>query len=428
MLPRLLSLLLLITLTTTTPAGDWPGWRGPHGNGTADGTGYPVTWSESENLLWTIRQPGPGGSTPIVFGDNIYITFNSDGLNQLQCIGIDGEIRWTKSVGNEVAGKHKKATGANPSPVTDGERVFAYFKSGDLGCFSLDGKLLWQSNVHDRFGEVNHETLWWDLGNSPVMIDGALVLSCVQSGPSWLAAFNPEDGSVLWHVERRLDAPREANQSYATPTVVTNADGSQTIIVLGADHVTAHSAEDGRELWRVGGLNPEGEEYYRSISSPVAADGIVLAPYARGGTLTAIRLGGNGDVTNSHVVYTNTGTSADVPTPAILGDRVFICRDADRERGTIDCLDLKTGEEIWSGQLPRRSKTYSASPVVADGKLYVTREDGTVFVVDALADEFTVLAENQIADEFTVATPVFVDGKILLRSQESLRLVGLSSQ
>ena len=423
MLSRTLPALLILVTTSSSFAGDWPGWRGPHGNGTADGSGYPVKWSATNNLVWDIEQPGPGGSTPIVVGNKIFLTYNSDGQNQLQCIGMDGKPRWTRSVGKEVPGKHKKATGANPSPVTDGERVFAYFKSGDLGCFSLDGDLLWQADVHDRFGDVTKETLWWDLGNSPVMIDGAIVLSCVQTGPSWLAALNPADGETLWHVERNLTAPIEANQSYSTPTVVTNNDGSQTIVVLGADHVTAHSAKDGRELWRVGGLNPEQDGYFRSIASPVAANGIVIAPYSRGETLTAIRLGGSGDVTSTHVLYTNPDTSADVPTPVVLDDRVFICRDGKRGRGTIDCLDLETGKEIWSGQLPRSGRTFSASPVVAGGKLYVTREDGTVFVVDALADQFTLLAENEIADEFTVATPVFVDGKILLRSHDRLRLI-----
>jgi len=417
-------LFLSVWTSSLTYSADWPGWRGPHGNGVADGAGYPVEWSAEANLLWTTQLPGAGGSTPAVTGDRIFLTLNTGGENRLLCFGMDGAEQWSKPLGVEVPAKHKKATGSNSSPVTDGTHVFAYFKSGDLGCFSLEGDLLWKMNAHDEFGKVTKETLWWDLGNSPVLIDGAIVLSCVQSGPSWIAAIRRTDGKVLWSVARDLDAPVEANQSYSTPTVVRNDDGSQTIVVLGSDHVTAHSAADGHELWRVGGLNPEGEKYFRSISSPVVSSGIVLAPYARGTTLTAIRLGGSGDVTASHVLYTNSDTSSDVPTPAVLGNRVFICGDAKRERGKVYCLDLESGKTIWAGQLAKSRHTFSSSPIVADGKLYLAREDGTVFVVDAEADEFDILAENSLANEFTVATPVFIGGKILLRSHSSLSLVG----
>ena len=406
-------------------SAEWPDWRGPHGTGVADGVGYPVEWSADHNRLWTTDLPGPGGSTPVVTGGRIFLTLTAHGENRLMCFNMDGTHLWSKTLGAAVPGKHRKATGANSSPLTDGTHVFVYFKSGDLGCFNLNGDLVWQLNVHDKFGEVTPDTLWWDLGNSPVLVDGAIVVSCVQSGPSWVAALRRNDGKILWKVDRDLDAPEEANQSYSTPGVVRNPDGSQTIVVLGSDYMTAHSATNGRELWRVGGLNPDGEKYFRSISSPVVSAGIVLAPYARGTTLTAIRLGGSGDVTHSHVLYTNRTTSADVPTPAVFGNRAYICGDGKRNRGMVYCLDLASGKIIWNGQLAKSRHSFSSSPIVADGKLYLTREDGTVFVVDALADRFRVLSENTLGKEFTVATPVFVDGGILLRSHTSLTLIGL---
>ena len=421
-------IVLLLLFAVFSPAGsyaaDWPAWRGAQGTGVAHGTGYPVKWSAESNLLWTIELPGPGGSTPVVTGGHIYVTLNAEGENRLLCFNVDGVEVWSKVLGTEIPGKHKKATGSNPSPLTDGKHVFVYFKSGDLGCFSLDGELIWAVNVHKKFGDVTEETLWWDLGSSPALIDGAIVVSCVQSGPSWVAALRATDGTVLWKVDRDLEAPLESNQSYSTPTVVRNDDGSQTIIVLGADHVTAHSATDGLELWRVGGLNPRGDEYCRSISSPVVSNGIVLAPYARGKMLTAIRMGGLGDVTGSHVLYVNEGTSADVPTPAIFGERVFICGDNGRNRGKVHCLDLASGALIWSGHLAKSRQSFSSSPIVADGRLYLTREDGTIFVVDAMSDEFRVLAENTLTDSFTVATPVFFDRRILLRSHATLSLIG----
>ncbi|MFN8710650.1 MAG: PQQ-binding-like beta-propeller repeat protein [Planctomyces sp.] len=420
-----ISLLVAITGgvvdTDATVAGEWRGWRGPHSNGTADGSGYPVRWSGTENLVWNTELPGIGASTPAVSGDSIFLTSTNNDENLVLCYGLDGQQKWAKALGKSVAGKPgKDGTGANPSVTTDGEFVFAYFKSGDLGCFTIAGELKWQTNLQERYGE---DTLWWDLGTSPVLVKDAVVLACMHSGPSFLAAFSRADGKLLWKHDRELGAPEEAAQSYSTPIVISDA-GKETIVVLGADHVTGHDAESGSELWRVGGLNPTGHKYFRSIASASWGDGIVVAPYARGNTLTAIRTGGEGDVTKSHVLWTNEGTSADVPTPAVSDGRVFICRDVDKTRGTIDCLNLMTGKTIWTGQLEENRLTFRSSPVVADGKLYVTRQDGTVFVLDAMGPEFQLLAKNSVSDDHTVATPVFIDGRILFRSNSHLYLVG----
>lgn len=406
-------------------AGDWPNWRGPHGNGVADGTGYPANWSESD-VQWKIDLKGIGASTPAVFDNQIFVTTTHQRKNLISCYGMDGTELWSVELGESIDGKQgKDGTGANPSPVVDGERVFVYFKSGDFACFSLAGKLQWQLNVFERFAEVTSKTLWWDLGTSPVLTKDAVVITMMHTGPSYLAAFNRADGTVLWKHDRVTDAPEEAAQSYTTPIVTTNPDGKEVIIVTGADYVTCHDvAANGAELWRVGSLNPEANKYFRSISSSVTGEGIVIAPYARGGTLTAIKMGGAGDVTKSHVMWTNADTSADVPTPVVANGRVFVLRDVKTDRGTIDCLDLQTGKTIWSGQLPQHRMTFRASPILADGKLYVTRQDGTVFVVDAAANEFKVLAENQVAEEHTIATPVFVEGKILLRTEGHLYLIG----
>ncbi len=423
---RISSFLILFstTLCLTANAADWPSWRGPNGNGVAEGTGYPTEWSADRNIAWTLPIEGIGASTPAVLGDQIFYTSTKDGKNLVCCVGMDGKPQWQKSFGKSLEGKQgKDGTGANPSPVTDGERVFVYFKSGDFGCFTLTGELSWQTNVFERFAPVTNETLWWDLGTSPVLTKNAVVVTMMHSGPSYLAAFNPVDGKLLWKHDRVTDAPREAAQSYTTPIVTTNPDGKEVIVVSGADFVTCHDASDGAELWRVGSLNPEHNEYFRSISSSVVAGDVVIAPYARGGTLTAIKMGGSGNVTDSHVIWTNKDTSADVPTPTVDNGRVFVLRDVKNDRGTIDCLNIQTGESIWSGQLEKHRMTFRASPILADGKLYVTRQDGAVFVIDATADQFRVLSKNQIDEEHTIATPVFVDGKILLRTQENLYLI-----
>jgi outer membrane protein assembly factor BamB len=416
-----IALLTVIITTSTAMSGDWPGWRGPHSSGLADGAGYPTEWSADKNIVWSFDLAGRGASTPAVVGDRIFVTTTTDGQNVVHCIGMDGKAQWSKTLGAAVDGKPgKDGTGANPSAATDGTFVFVYFKSGDFGCFTVEGEQKWHVNLQDKFGE---DTLWWDLGTSPVLTKDAVVIACMHSGPSYLAAFAKATGEILWKQDRNLGAPEEAAQSYATPVVVQDG-GREVIVVLGADHVTTHDAATGKEVWRLGGLNPTNHKYFRSIASAAVADGLVVAPYARGESLTCIRMGGQGDVTSTHILWANTGTSADVPTPAIANGRVFICRDSGDARGTIDCLDLQTGKTIWTGQLERNRNTFRSSPIVADGKLYVTRQDGTVFVLDAIGSEFKLLAKNSIADEHTVATPVFVDGRILLRTDSHVFLIG----
>ncbi|MEI7700221.1 MAG: PQQ-binding-like beta-propeller repeat protein [Planctomycetia bacterium] len=418
---RLLTTAVLLLSISTASAGDWPSWRGPHGNGQADGKGYATSWNAEKNILWKHPLTVRGASTPAVSGDQIFLTGTQDGQNVVVCVGRDGKPQWQKTLGKAVDGKPgKDGTGANPSIVTDGKYVFAYFKSGDFGGFTVDGQQLWHHNLQDMYGE---DTLWWDLGTSPVLSEEAVVIACMHSGPSYLAAFKKGTGELLWKHDRELGAPEEAAQSYATPVVVTE-DGRETVVVLGADHVTAHDAATGTETWRLGGLNPTAHKYFRSIASAAVSDGIVVAPYARGDSLTAVRMGGKGDVTKTHVLWSNAGTSADVPTPAIADGRIYICRDNGENRGVVDCLDLLTGKTIWSGQLPKNRHTFRASPVVADGHVYLTRQDGTVFVVEAGGETFKLITENTIADEHTVATPVFVDGTILLRTESHLYLIG----
>lgn len=397
-------------------AGNWPNWRGPDYNGVASGTGYPTKWSKDENVLWKVDLPGRGASTPIVWNDRIILTSGLAGKNGVICLDMKGDKVWETPVGSEKAGKHAKATGANPSAVTDGERIYVYFKSGDLACLDLTGVIVWQHNLQELFGE---DTLWWDLGTSPVLTEDNVVVAVMHSGPSYLAAFNKATGKQAWKADRNLGAPSEAAQSYSTPVVV-HEGNRETLVVLGADHVTAHDAANGKELWRVGGLNPREEKYFRSISSPVVLDGIVVAPYARGATMTAIKLGGSGDVTKSHIVWSKDKLGADVPTPAAVDGKVYLCTD----RGGVSCLDVKTGKELWSGQVEKNRNAFSASPIIADGKIFITREDATTFVL-AQGPEFKVLATNELPDEFIVATPVFVDGKILFRTREHLYCIGV---
>lgn len=402
---------LVVSSTTVRGEGHWPGWRGPTSDGVADDAAYDADLGQQK---WAFPLSGKGGSTPAVWDDHIFLTAVEGDRNVAICLTTDGKKKWQIDVGTHEAGKHRKGTGCNPSPTTDGKSVFVYYKSGDFACIDFDGNVQWHVNVQKEHGE---DSLWWDLGSSPVLTSQHIVITCMQTGPSYMAAYDKATGKIAWKVDRNLDAPREAAQSYSTPVVVEH-DGTEQLIVLGADHVTAHAAKDGRELWRVGGLNPTNHEFFRSISGPVVHNGIVIAPYARGDSVTAIRMGGQGDVTKSHVVWSHKDLGADVPTPAAKDGLVYICSD----RGELSCTDVATGEIYWKERIAKHKAAYSASPVLADGKIFVTREDGTVFSFRQ-GKQFSPLGETSV-DQYTVATPVMVEGHVLLRTFESLICFG----
>ncbi|MFM1903059.1 MAG: hypothetical protein RLZZ440_959 [Planctomycetota bacterium] len=404
-------------------ADNWPNWRGLGLDGTARGSGYVDSWSPEKHVRWRVALPGLGASTPAVWNDRVVVTCGIDGKDAVVCLDRSGQEQWRRELAAERPGKHKKATGCNPSPVTDGEHVWVYFKSGELACLRLtDGGVEWQTNLQERFGE---DTLWWDLGTSPVLTEKAVVVAVMQTGPSYLVAFDRTTGELAWKHDRQLDAPEEAAQSYTTPLVLAGdsarGEPAEMLVVLGADHVTAHDAADGRELWRVGGLNPDGNTFFRSIASPVAVDDLVIAPYARGGTITAIRRGGKGDVTDTHVAWVRKDLGADVPTPAAQAGRVVVCTD----KGRVVCLDAATGTTLWEDELPKNRNAYSASPVLVDGRVLVTREDGHSLLLEppVAGGEPSLVGTGDVG-EMTVATPVCIDGEILLRTHDSLWCIG----
>lgn len=405
---------LLGLVTLTVDAGDWPGWRGPTSNGVAEAGDFPVEWSATSNVAWKIELPGAAGSSPAVAGDRIFITAPKNGMNGLFCYDKGGKLQWEAEIGEEVPGKHKKGSGCSPSPTTDGQHVFVYFKSGDLAAYTVAGKQVWHHNLQEMFGE---DTLWWDLGTSPVLTKRDVVVAVMHSGPSYLVAFHQETGKQSWKQNRDLGAPEEAAQAYSTP-VVFDEGGQERIAVLGADHATCHDAATGKELWRVGGMNPTQHKYFRSIAGPVVSDGIVVAPYGRGDTVTAIRLGGTGDVTESQVAWIESSAGADVPTPVAIDGKIYICRD----KGEVVCRDIVTGKSLWSATAGKNRNGFSASPILAGGRLYLTRENGTVSVLAANNGE--LLAENDLEDDFTVATPAFVNGQILIRTFKHLYCIG----
>lgn len=388
----------------------WPTWRGPAGNGTSPAKNLPTQWSEQDHVAWRLPLPGRGASTPIDFANHLILTMGVDGENIVMAIDRTGKIAWSSKLGQERPAKHAKASSANSSPVTDGELLYAYFKSGDLGCFAKDGSLLWSTNIQTAYGE---DSLWWDLGTSPILTDRAVVITVMQTGPSFLVALDKKTGKELWKADRWLDVREEANQAYTTPTLVT-LDGTPAIVTVGADHVTAHDSRNGELLWKLGGFNPSNDGYFRSIASPVVSDDVVICPYARGSTLTGVKAGKA--IGDTERVAWRLDIGSDVPTPAVWNGKLYLLTD----KGVVYCLDPKTGNTLWKESLPKSNKAYSSSPLIADGKLYCTREDATTFVLGQIdGPSPKLLAENKL-DGFAVATPIAIGNRVYLRTYEAL--------
>ena len=392
-------------------ADNWPQWRGPASNGVAAPGAYPVKFSADEGFAWKIDLPGLGMSTPAVWDDKIFVTCGIDGQDGVVAYDFAGQELWRKTLGPERKGRNPNASGSNPSPATDGQRLVVYYKSGMLACLDLDGKLAWQKNLQDDYGK---DTLWWDLATSPVLAGDRVVIAVMQEGTSYLAAFSLADGSVVWKEPRQYERPRESDQAYTTP-LLTQLEGRDAIITFGADHLTAHDAATGRLLWDKGddgSFNPRNQGMWRVIASAVIDGDTLLAHYGRGSLMSGEKLTAEGATRLWE--DGGRGFAPECPTPAAQDGRAYLLMD----RGGVRCLEAATGKELWSGDLPRSGAKYYSSPALADGKLYCAREDGQLFVV-AAADKFELLAENDMKEKL-IASPVPVRNGLLVRGAEHL--------
>jgi outer membrane protein assembly factor BamB len=399
------------------PDKHWPRWRGPAAQGSTSTGTYAAKWTTTENLAWKVKLPGFGCSTPIVWGNNIVITSPIDGNDAVMNFDWNGKLLWKTKVGKERKGS-RRSSGSNPSAATDGKNIFVYYKSGNLAALDWKGKLLWSDNLQKRYGK---DTLYHDLGTSPVLSKKNVIVAVMDTGKGVLAAFDKKTGRLAWKVDRFFKTPREGDHSYASP-IVMEYKGKELMLVWGAEHLTAHDVTDGKVLWTCGEFGQAGKANWVIVGSPVIVGDIAVVSYGRGARLAGVKLGGTGDVTKTHRVWHRTDTGAFCPTPAAYDGKVYLLGDS----GKIECIDPKTGKTLWSGALPKNRNKYYSSPTIADGKLYATREDGVVFVV-GIKNKFELLSENPLGERMK-ASPVPVANRLLLRSEKHLYCVGANSK
>lgn len=414
---RLLSgaVAILATVSVTFAGDTWPHWRGPSFNGVSDETGLPVIWSKTQNVDWRLDLPGRSGSTPIVWKDQIFVLVTEGAQIELWSVDrASGSLNWARPLGGGNRSV-RKANMSTPSPVTDGEGLWVLTSTGFLRRFDMDGNELWVRDIQADYGQWG---LNWGYGSSPVLYEDSVIVQVLHGmhtdDPSYLLRIDQETGETVWRVERPTDAIRESPDSYTTPSIVQTASGPE-VVVTGGDVVTGHDLETGQELWRMDGLNPRNNSSYRIVASPLILDDIVFAP-SRERPLLVLRAGGRGDVTDSHLLW-STDSGPDVPTPVTDGAYLYILRD----NGVMFAHDVHTGEVVWG---PQRTApgTYSASPLLADGKIYVTSEDGVTTVIRQ-GSEFEILASNDL-EGYTLSSPIAVGGQLFFRTDFALWAIG----
>ncbi len=385
-------------------AGYWSRWRGPSGQGlVADGS-YPDTWSATENVLWKKRVPGRGNSSPIVWRDRIFLTTAYDDGRRASVLAFqraDGHQLWETFVTSARGGaSHEKNGHASATPATDGERLYVSFGGHGLIAVDLNGAIVWQRDIGPM--DAYHGT-----AGSPLVYKDRVILYQDQFADSFIAAFDARTGRTLWRTSRN------ANVGWGTPVAIRAGDHDE-IVVNGQRTVFAYDPDTGRELWRCSGSNDE------VIPTPVVGHGMVFCSSGRAGPTLAIRPGGRGDVTGSHLAWSSPRGSPFVPSPILYGAHLYMVNDM---ASIVTCLDAVTGRTLWQGRIGiAQREGFSASPVAIDGKVFFTNDDGETFVLRA-GPKFELLHVNQIG-EATLASPALVDGRWYVRTDRSLISIG----
>ena len=421
-----------IAWATAVPAlaNDWPQWRGPTADGVSAETGIPIRWGGGENIAWRAPLEGLGTSTPIIWADRIFVTSqlgrggidergarfantrrpklhdSGDGTITLVVQAfrlIDGELLWEFAMPAEgwVPPVHRKHNLASPSVVTDGEMVYAWFGNGQVAALTVDGDLAWSRHIGEEYARFD---VLWGHGSSPMLYDDTVVLLCDHPPGGYLLALDRWTGEERWKVDRGPGL-----RSYSTPFLVTTATRDE-LIVNSANRIDAYDPRSAELLWHAGGT------VSLAIAMPVYADGVLYTSrgYASGPYL-AIRTGGRGDVSASHILW-QSPTRAPYISSLLLYDGLLYMAT---ELGIVSATDAADGALVWRLRL---DGVFTASPVAADGHVYFLGESGETFVI-AAGREPTVVARNPIGER-SLASPAISNGRIFIRTDDHLVAIG----
>lgn len=427
----------LTSLNCLAQTANWPQFRGPQASGVAEGKNLPDEWGPDKNILWKTEVPGKGHSSPIIWGNRIFLTSDIEGdiipgqkaiyhernkqpwvhpdalsgnkKHTLKVICLDrdsGKILWERIAheGAVLDDRHKKNTYASGTPVTDGKYVYAFFEAEGLFCYDFTGKLIWKTSL----GQI--AKMGMGPGTSPVLHENLLYLQCdVEDGGAggFLAAIDKRTGKEVWRVKR------EHRKTHATPLIVQTGQRTE-LITNGWETIVSYDAKTGQELWQCAGVKAWG------IPSPVAGHGMVfLAAGYPSKRAIGVKLGGAGKLDGTpNVVWSYTKGTAYVTSPILYGDYLYLVS----EKGILTCLDAKTGEIKYEGGRVPTPATFFASAVAFDGKLFLTSEDGETFVIKA-GPVHEVIRTNNVGEP-VMASPAIANGKVFIRGDKHLYCIG----
>lgn len=395
-----------LLLLAAAPPDAWPQFRGV-GDSLSAAAGLPLHWSDQDNVGWRVDLAGFGQSSPIVWKDRVFISSVRGDFKEtllLECFDLaTGRRLWVR----EFEGTQKVQDGgyvskAAPTPAVDGERVYALFESGDLFAVDLAGSPLWKRSLVAEYGRIGGAH---GLGASVVLAGGNVVVLIDHDGPSYLLACNPVDGRNVWKTDRG------SGVSWSTPAVAQAGDRA-LLVVSAHEGAQAYDASNGREIWRVAGLNGN------NVPSPTVAGGLALIGSDKVGSNVAIRLDGRGDASESSVAWVNEKATTTFMSVLVDGGRAYYVNRA----GVLFCVDLATGSPLWNERI---GFSCWASPAAAEGRVYFFGKDGATTVI-ASEPEFRKLAENRLSldDGDRVYGAAIVDGAILLRAYRRLIRLG----
>jgi outer membrane protein assembly factor BamB len=426
-----------------TRAGSWPSFRGTNASGIADGQNLPDRWNGKtrENILWRTPIPGLAHSSPIVWGDRVFLTSAvssrpnatfrpglygdgdaSDDRSRHRWIvyAVDkhsGKMLWERVAdeGDPVDKRHIKSTYASATPATDGRIVVASFGSQGVYAYDVDGHFLWKVDLSRlNLGAYDIPTYEWGPASSPIIWNGLVILQCDTQDDSFLLALNAETGETVWKTDR------EELPSWSTPTVATTTAGTE-LVTNGSNFIRGYDPRTGKELWRLGGSSKI------TMPTPIFAGGLLVVTSGRAPErpIFVVRPGSHGDLTlpdgkasSEAIVWSRLARGSYTPTPVIYNGLLYVLAN----NGVLDAYDLRTGDEAYRQRLPQIGSGFSASPVAADGKIYLSNEDGEMIVV-AAGKQFRHIATNSLG-ELLMATPALSDGVMYVRSSSSLTAIG----
>ena len=423
--------------------GSWPSFRGPNASGIAEGQNLPDEWNPKtgQNILWRTPIPGLAHSSPIVWGDRVYVTtavssdpnatfkpgLYGDGdaskdrsLHKWMIYALDkrtGKIVWEQVAfqGEPREKRHMKATYANSTPATDGRIVVAWFGSQGVYAYDVNGRALWKVDLGRLdLGAYDVPTVEWGSASSPIIWKDLVILQCDTQTDSFIVALNANTGETVWKTDR------DELPSWGTPTVASTSKGDE-LIANASNFIRGYDPRTGKELWRLG------KSSKITAPTPVFADDVLVVASGRGPErpIFVVKAGARGDLTlpdgktsSDAIIWSRTGRGSYMPTPLIYKGILYVLAN----NGTFDAYNLKTGDELYRQRLPLVGNGFSASPVAADGKIYLSNEDGDILVV-AAGEKFAHLGTNSMG-ELLMATPALSQGVMYVRTAQSVFAVG----